>query len=152
MRSEVDVEPLIEALLSRGCTVCIPRSDWEGGHIEPVPITDLREIDLVERGVRQPRPSLPALPVGSVEAFIVPGLAFDERGGRLGRGGGFYDRVLGDPARRAPALGICFEAQVLEDIPMEPHDQPVEAIATPARLLDFGATGRWVGRRPPLND
>lgn len=143
MRSEVDVEPLIEALLNRGVTVCAPRADWLSCRIEPVPITDLsRDLDLVERGVRQPRADLPAIDHRRLDVVLVPGVAFDEQGGRLGRGGGFYDRVLGDPARRARALGIAFEAQVLERIPMEAHDRPVDALATPARLMEFGATER----------
>ncbi len=142
MRSEVDVEPLIERLLAGGAVVCVPRANWADRTIQPVPIAGLGDLELVERGVRQPRASIPAMPFSDLQALVVPGVAFDEQGGRLGRGGGFYDRVLGDPARRAPALGICFEAQVLERIPMEAHDQPIEALATSARLLEFGATDR----------
>jgi 5-formyltetrahydrofolate cyclo-ligase len=143
MRSEVDVEPLIEALLARGVVVCIPSTDWAGCTILPVPITDLRhDVGLVERGVRQPRSTLPPIAPEEVELYLVPGVAFDVRGGRLGRGGGFYDRVLGNPARRGPALGLAFEAQVLEEIPMEAHDQRVDALATCARLVDCRATDR----------
>ncbi|HZW09818.1 MAG TPA: 5-formyltetrahydrofolate cyclo-ligase [Phycisphaerales bacterium] len=141
MRSEVDIEPLIQALLARGVVVCIPSTDWSGRAILPVPITDLRQdLGATERGVRQPRATLQPIALEEVELFLVPGLAFDALGGRLGRGGGFYDRVLGNTARRGPALGLAFEAQVLEHVPMEAHDQRVDALATCARLIDCRAT------------
>lgn len=141
MPSEVDIEPLIEALLARGVVVCLPSTDWSGRAIRPIPITDLRrDLEALDHGVRQPRATLQPIALGEIELFLVPGLAFDERGGRLGRGGGFYDRVLGNPARRGPALGMAFEAQVLGQVPMEAHDQPVDALATCARLIDCRAT------------
>lgn len=140
MPSEVNIEPLIESLLARGVTVCIPRVDWDAGSIAPVPITDMRaDLDTVERGVRRPRERLPAIGLDQVQAVVVPAVAFDLAGGRLGRGGGFYDRVLGSRARPGVALGVGFEAQVVDEIPMEGHDQRVDALATPARLIEFGA-------------
>lgn len=140
MPSEVDVEPLIEALLARGACVSIPRVDWDAGTIAPVPITDLlADLTLIEHGVRQPRENLPAIDMSKIQAVVVPAVAFDLAGGRLGRGGGFYDRVLSGRTRPGLALGVGFEAQVVDEIPMEGHDQRVDALATPARLIEFGA-------------
>ena len=67
----------------------------------------------------------------SAELILVPGLAFDRRGGRLGRGGGFYDRLL---ARRESAfvLGVCFACQIVEEVPGEEHDVKVDAVLTEA--------------------
>ncbi|MBK7404120.1 MAG: 5-formyltetrahydrofolate cyclo-ligase [Phycisphaerales bacterium] len=141
MRSEVDVTPLIEVLQRGGCRVCLPRADWARGTIEAVPVLDLEsDLDLVEHGVRQPRAALASVPVESVQVVVAPGLAFDDRGGRLGRGGGFYDRLLAALPRAARAIGIAYEAQIFERIPMEGHDRAIDALATPARLLEFGAT------------
>lgn len=140
MPSEVDITPLIEALLDRGVTVCIPRVDWAGARIDPVPIRDLAaDLTMVERGVRQPREALAPVAIDSVQVVVVPGVAFDLHAGRLGRGGGFYDRVLGARTRPGMALGVGFEAQVVERVPMEGHDQRVDALATPARLIEFRA-------------
>ncbi len=73
-----------------------------------------------------------------VDLFLVPGLAFTARGLRLGRGGGFYDRLL---PRRNPrtstAIGVCFAQQVLDDLPHEPHDQKVDCVVT-----EYGLLGR----------
>jgi 5-formyltetrahydrofolate cyclo-ligase len=140
MPSEVNVEPLIESLLARGVCVCIPRVDWDAGTIVPVRVTDLlADLTVVEHGVRQPRETLPAVGMEQIQAIVVPAVAFDLTGGRLGRGGGFYDRVLGGRARPGLVLGVGFEAQIVDEIPMEGHDQRVDALATPARLIEFGA-------------
>ena len=65
----------------------------------------------------------------SPDLVIVPGLAFDSRGARLGRGRGFYDRWLNEnPAVKA--LGVCFKCQIVESVPTEPHDARVHAILT----------------------
>lgn len=150
MRSEVDVGGLIEALLARGARVCVPRTNWDTGAIEPVPITDLAsDLDLLDHGVRQPRAERPAIGAQEVQIVVAPGVAFDDQGGRLGRGGGFYDRLLSGLARDARVIGVAFEAQVLERIPMEAHDRAVDALATPARLLAFSATDRARGDHAP---
>jgi 5-formyltetrahydrofolate cyclo-ligase len=79
--------------------------------------------------------SAPIVAPEHVDLFLVPGLAFTSHGGRLGRGGGFYDRLL--PRRRAEstAIGICFSLQVVEDLPREAHDQLVDAVITERGLL-----------------
>jgi 5-formyltetrahydrofolate cyclo-ligase len=66
---------------------------------------------------------------------IVPGLAFDSRGRRLGRGGGFYDRFLSQPDLTAVTCGVALEAQILEDLPREPHDVPVDLLITEERTI-----------------
>jgi 5-formyltetrahydrofolate cyclo-ligase len=142
MPMEVDIEPLIEALLGCGVTVCVPRVDWEASTIVPVPIRDLiDDLSVIERGVRQPRDTLDAIDMARVDVVIAPAVGFDLAGGRLGRGGGFYDRVLGSRTRPGLVLGVGFEAQVVESIPMAGHDKRVDALATPARLVEFTASG-----------
>ena len=73
------------------------------------------------------------------EILIVPLVAFDARGGRLGYGGGFYDRTLqGLRAKRATlAIGFAFDAQEAEALPLEPTDQPLDMVVTESRVLSF---------------
>ncbi|VAX41372.1 hypothetical protein MNBD_PLANCTO03-1070, partial [hydrothermal vent metagenome] len=86
MPMEVDIEPLIEALLGCGVTVCVPRVDWEAQRIAPVPIRDMiGDLSVTERGVRQPRETLPAIDLAEVQVIVVPAVGFDLTGGRLGR-------------------------------------------------------------------
>ena len=146
MASEVDIRPLIEALLERGVTVCLPRIEWGSQAMVAVPIRDLeRDLGPRERGVRQPCAALAPVASEHVQVVIVPGLAFDDRGGRLGRGGGFYDRWLGDRADGVRALGAAFGCQVVERVPMASHDRRVDAVVTATTLLAAGEPGqdRW---------
>ncbi|MFI5759137.1 5-formyltetrahydrofolate cyclo-ligase [Streptomyces sp. NPDC051569] len=83
------------------------------------------------------------------EVVLLPGLAVDGRGMRLGRGGGSYDRVLGRLARAGarPALAVLlYEHEVVARVPEEPHDRPVQAVVTPEGVRCFGARGER--RRP----
>lgn len=66
--------------------------------------------------------------LGEMDLLLVPGLAFTLRGGRLGRGGGYYDRVLAAPDLRAVTVGVCFEFQILETLPLEAHDIQVGSV------------------------
>lgn len=72
----------------------------------------------------------PVVPPEAVDLFLVPGLAFTPDGRRLGRGGGYYDRLLARRAIGSTAIGICFAVQLLESLPTEPHDQRVDAVIT----------------------
>ncbi len=65
-----------------------------------------------------------------IDLLLVPGLAFTFEGARLGRGGGYYDRVLASLGPRTVTAGVCFEFQVLETLPLEAHDLPVQHICT----------------------
>lgn len=73
-------------------------------------------------GVREPSPTLPLVPVDQIDAFLCPGIAFDPRGGRLGRGRGFYDRMLAKARPGALKIGVCFPRQIVTDTFPEPHD------------------------------
>lgn len=82
-------------------------------------------------GVREPAAnSAHAVAPGSLDLILVPGVAFTTDGARLGRGGGFYDRLLASLPARTCKIGVCFDAQLLPELPVEPHDQHVDFIAT----------------------
>jgi 5-formyltetrahydrofolate cyclo-ligase len=79
----------------------------------------------------EPLPTLPKIDPSEIDVILVPGVAFDRKGGRLGYGGGFYDRLL-PLASQAVWVGVAFEQQVLAAIPMEPWDFRVGWLVTPA--------------------
>ena len=87
-------------------------------------------------GVREPDPTSwePATP-DKVDLALIPGLAFDHFGGRLGRGKGYYDRLLGDSSFHAIKAGLCTEERLLPSLPMEPHDVTMDLILTEQRVL-----------------
>ena len=70
-----------------------------------------------------------------VDLFLVPGLAFTARGARLGRGGGYYDRLLACRAQGSLAVGVCFAPQVVEALPGEAHDHDVDIVISESGLL-----------------
>jgi 5-formyltetrahydrofolate cyclo-ligase len=76
-----------------------------------------------------------AVAVGTLDFVLVPGLGFDARGGRLGNGGGFYDRLLAAMPATAARVAAAFSAQLVETVPMGTHDQYVDLIVTEGERL-----------------
>jgi len=82
-------------------------------------------------------PTGPAAKLSDADLILIPASAVDIRGNRLGKGKGFYDVALADPAITAPVAAVVYEAEVLDSLPTEEHDQPVGFIVTPARLVSI---------------
>ncbi len=93
-------------------------------------------------GILEPAGNQP-LPRGGSNglAVFVPGVAFDRRGNRLGRGTGWYDRLLAGLDARVPRIALAYEFQVLEEVPAEPGDLPVHMIVTEDRVISCGEAG-----------
>ena len=72
-----------------------------------------------------------------IDLIVAPALAIDRHGRRLGRGGGYYDKFLAQPALRATICAFVFAEQLLDDLPHLPHDQPVDMVVTDAEVLRF---------------
>jgi 5-formyltetrahydrofolate cyclo-ligase len=81
-------------------------------------------------GIREPRDHAPLIAVRDIDFVLVPGVAFDRRGHRLGYGAGFYDRLLVDCAPTAARVVGAFACQLVDDIPVGPHDQAIHRILT----------------------
>jgi len=87
-------------------------------------------------GMLEPDPSLPVIPAGQVELVLTPGLAYDQRGWRLGYGGGFYDRFLSGQ-RSLVSLGVTYQALMQTDLPHQEYDVPVQYIVTENGVESF---------------
>jgi len=125
---EVDVTPLFQALEKQ---FYIPAFDEAIGSYRLAEYnTDLKKGKF---GI--PEPACPVFAPEKLDLIIVPGVAFDYAGRRIGRGGGFYDRLL--PQYNAVKVGVCFEFQWLEEIPTEPHDSNVDLLVTEAQILKY---------------
>lgn len=134
LRTEPDLLPVLRAAAAEGRTVALPR--WQPGTGEYEAAVLAADAPLVPGpfGVPEPPPSAPALPFEQLDLVLVPGLAFDPSGRRLGRGKGFYDRLLAR-AVRARRWGVAFDLQVLPRVPAEPHDLNVDVLITPERWI-----------------
>ncbi|MEM9914505.1 MAG: 5-formyltetrahydrofolate cyclo-ligase [Planctomycetota bacterium] len=140
--SEVQTYTLIEDLLASRKTVTVPRiTDPDAGTMDAVVIHSLKDLvpDHGRFNLLAPRGSQTL--DGPAEVIIMPGLAFSPTtGARLGMGGGYYDRYLSNQVDHPGfRLGLAFEAQLTDGWPVEPHDHPVHAVATPKRVLRAAA-------------
>lgn len=96
----------------------------------------LSSIEHLRRGkfdILEPHTDLPEVEASTVELAIVPGVAFDEKGHRLGFGGSFYDRLIKE--LNCPKIALAYECQIVKDVPREDHDQKVDMIITEERII-----------------
>jgi 5-formyltetrahydrofolate cyclo-ligase len=132
MRKELDVSDALVAAADSGKRVVLPRITDEGlvFHLH-APGTPLVENDW---GVLEPDPNAEQVAIADIDLMLVPALALDLRGYRLGYGKSFYDRVL-PQLTHGRAVGIVYDFQLLAEVPDEPHDQRVHWIVTDTRSL-----------------
>ncbi len=131
--SEVDTTPIIERLLSSGRRPVLPVVVSERWTMEHAAIASLADLEPGFKGIREPCPSCPRVGPEAVDLVIVPGVAFGRCCGRMGYGGGFYDRFLA--ACPAPRIAIAFSVQIVDDVPCDEHDLPVHAIVTEREII-----------------
>jgi 5-formyltetrahydrofolate cyclo-ligase len=134
-RDEVDLAHLIDPLSRRGVRTLFPRV--RDDELELVATADLRTLQLGYRGIREPVG--PRIGPEVVEVVVAPGLAFDPHGGRIGQGGGHYDRLLATLPDATLRIGVCFACQVVPQVPREAHDQPVDLVVTERATYRTGA-------------
>ncbi len=130
---EIDVKPLIKKGLEVGKAIALPRFSSKNNVYQPCVIANLGDLVLGKFGIPEPSPGSQKMDTKQLDLVIVGGVAFAGFGGRLGRGGGFFDRLLADiPAKKC---GVCFDQQVHTDVPVERHDVKMDMIATPSGWL-----------------
>jgi 5-formyltetrahydrofolate cyclo-ligase len=129
VQGEVATRGIVARALREGKTVVCPRVRWKPRGLDSFAIGSLDELAESARGLWEPDPAR-AEPVGdaALDLVIVPGIAFDRRGWRIGFGAGLYDRFLAGVT--APRVALAFSLQILDSLPVEPHDEPVDWIAT----------------------
>lgn len=130
---EVDIDNFIAWLLKRGTKVHAPCSEGFA------PLDNLENVAHGNFGVREPQNTAVLVPqlVPQDTVFLVPGLAFDKHGGRLGFGGGWYDRALAN-FQHSLKIGIAFDCQIVDEVPCEAHDVKMDVIVTPSWSAECG--------------
>lgn len=138
--SELSLDPFITAALAESKAICIPRIDWDTKSMSPVAITNLDDdLQMGRYDIRVPKPGLTMVEPAQLDVILLPGLAFDRAGNRLGRGAGFYDRfvnALHAAGHRPTLIGVCHHAQIIDSVPTEPHDHRVDRVITELGPLD----------------
>ncbi len=132
--NEVYTEEIFRVARSRGMRVVYPRVQGEGLDFLLVETPD--DLSCGAFGALEPTGGQAMAPE-DIDLMVLPGVAFDRAGHRLGYGKGFYDRALDVPGRRGLLVGLCFEQQLIDLLPAEPHDVRMDMLVTEERILSF---------------
>jgi 5-formyltetrahydrofolate cyclo-ligase len=133
---ELDIWPLAALALDQGKAVALPRYEAAVDSYQGRRIKDLKQdLRLGRYGIREANEKCELLAVKQLDLILVPGVAFDLQGHRLGRGKGYYDRLLA--AVRGQTCGVGFDEQIVLQVPVEPHDSDVNWILTPTRWIEL---------------
>ena len=134
LTGELDVWPLVQAGLAAEKIVGLPRFESTRAGYVAAQVGDLgRDIVTGKFQIREPSASCPELALAGFDLILVPGVAFDLRGRRLGRGRGFYDRLLTEV--RGVKCGAAFDEQIVASVPAEVHDAAVNCVVTPSQWV-----------------
>jgi 5-formyltetrahydrofolate cyclo-ligase len=134
-RNEWDTRVLVRAALRDGKTIAAPRVDDATRMLELFAIADPeRDVALSRQGIPEPAPHCLPVPRERVDFVVIPGIAFDPNGNRLGYGGGYYDRLLPLMPGAARVAG-AFDVQIVAQVPVGPNDITIDAIVTESREL-----------------
>lgn len=135
---EIETTALLEGLFQRGVRVLAPRCrPGQAGLLDVACLTCLSQLSPGAYGIPEPHPELcPALDDFSPGAALIPAVAFDRRGGRLGFGQGYYDRLLAGPGfEKTFLIGLAHGFQVVEALPVDPWDRPVHVVVTDEEII-----------------
>jgi len=137
--NEVDTRRLISEALEEGKRIVVPVTNVRQQRLDHSEIKHLDELEPSVFGLSEPKEETRRrIGIDEIELVIVPGLAFDPRGHRIGFGGGFYDRFLSEV--QAPKIALAYSFQVLEAIEVDPHDVKMDKIVTDERIYDCTRT------------
>lgn len=139
---EPDIHPLLCEALASGKAAMLPRYSSSAGHYEACRVCDLEsEVRIGAYGIPEPAPACPIFDLKKLDLVLVPGIGFALNGFRLGRGKGFYDRLLA--GIEGCKCGVAFEWQLTVEIPSEAHDVCLDCILTPTRWHDVTGWQRF---------
>jgi 5-formyltetrahydrofolate cyclo-ligase len=128
--SEVETHSIIEQAIKDNKTVYVPKVINREEGMAAVKITALSELKASSFGILEPETISEEAKPWQLDLILIPGLAFDKRGGRLGYGAGYYDRFLNDAKPETNKIGIAYSCQVIDEVPMDEKDIFVDSIIT----------------------
>lgn len=138
MGTEVDTHPLIEHIISEGKSVVVPITVDATRELLLSDLFSLDELEVADHNIEVPKEEFVRLvEAGTVDLVLVPGLAFAKNGHRVGYGGGYYDRFLAKLDKSVPKIAIGFDLQVVDRVPTNDFDIPVDSLITEKRIIDF---------------
>ncbi|MFN3740020.1 MAG: 5-formyltetrahydrofolate cyclo-ligase [Thermodesulfovibrionales bacterium] len=137
-RSEPDTHGIIRDCLLAGKRVFLPRVNKEKRELEIREINSPDQLKKGYSGIPEPDEDSPLRDKNEAQLIIVPGVAFDRRGGRIGYGAGYYDKLLSVLNEEIPVVAIAYDEQIVDEIPLEGHDKLVDLIITDREVIYCG--------------
>lgn len=135
--SEINTADYINEFLKEGKKIFVPRIDIGKKVMDAVSINSLQELKANKFGILEPDKDNEVIDKNELDLIIVPGVAFDCNGGRVGYGGGYYDKYMKDIDGDICRVAICYNFQLLEYLPIEDHDIKVHKIITEDGIVDM---------------
>ena len=137
--SEINTKGIINKALMDNKKIYVPRTEFKTRLMDAVKITSLDNLIESEYGILEPSAEKPHIDPNGLDLIVVPGVAFDRNGGRMGYGAGFYDRyfekISNDNMKKVIKLALAYDFQILEKIPMNEQDVPVNYIITESKFI-----------------
>jgi len=141
-RTEVETLEIILETLKKGKIVILPKVDRKHKKLILYKIDNINELQPGYMGILEPKPAADKKVSKEILDFIlVPGVAFDENGGRIGYGGGYYDRLISNIKNRPPLVAVAYEEQIIKKVPLFKHDIKVDKIVTDTRIIEICSNG-----------
>lgn len=140
VRSEVRTRNDLAAALASGKRIVVPWCN-DQGELELFHLASMEELQIGMYKILEPKPELRSVPLKQVpveelDLIMVPGVAFDRRGGRMGHGKGYYDKLLEHARPDTPLVALAFECQMFPEIPVAEHDIFMDKIITEAAVYE----------------
>ncbi|PRR82694.1 5-formyltetrahydrofolate cyclo-ligase [Clostridium vincentii] len=133
--SEIDTAKYIEEFLMEGKKVFVPRTNMVIKTMDAVEITSLKELERNKFGILEPNKNKESIDKNQLQLIIMPGVAFDIDKGRIGYGGGYYDKYMEYIAEGIPKIALAYELQIIDKVPREDHDILPDSIITEKRTI-----------------
>ena len=137
-KGEVEMQGINAYILSQNATLLLPRIVKGQPDMTFHQVDDLSTLIRNSYGILEPDPKRhPVIAYDSIDCVLTPGVAFDKKGFRLGYGGGYYDRFFSQITKATPKIGIAYEIQVLDQLPVQAYDMPITQLITETGIRQF---------------
>lgn len=135
-RTEVNTKPIISYLIAHNKKVIVPYTDIANKRLRLFYLNDINELKIGSYNILEPDPNTAKeAKEENIDLAVVPGSAFDVKGGRMGYGGGFYDRLLPKLRKDVLKIAVAFELQIVDEVPRGYYDQLIDMIVTEKRVI-----------------
>ena len=138
---EVETDVIFKAGCENGKSMLYPKTFVKEKKLRFAKITNFDRLVSGVWGIQEPPENSEWFPIENADLLILPGVAFDRRGGRLGMGGGFYDRMLSTLTKKIIRMGLAYDFQLVDEVPLDANDQRVNCLVTESGVMRFPERG-----------